>query len=827
MKRLLLIFVSLALFLLIPSQGFCFEVTAQVSKNIISENDSIILKITLKGGKGKVDTSVIKDFRVVPRGSSTSVSIVNTSYSKVLSHTYGLFPLKKGTLTIPRIKVLDGSKVASTEEIIITVLDQQSDLKNDGGISNIFFARALISGSTLHKGQEAIYTFRLFSAAPFYDARLIEPGFKFFSVKKLGEKKNYTENINGKIYNVNEINYLITPERDGNFTIKPAGVTMLIDEKASDSNGFGFNSFFSTRKTIKINSNTIQVEVSPLPPYNGKEKYTGLIGDFKITADLNKTDMQVGDSATITLTVSGTGNIMDTSIENINLPKDSFNIYDDQPEKKEELNSEGYLKKKIFKKAIVPLKPGNFAIPEISLIYFDTKSGTYKKTVTRPIALIVTKSTTDSGSDLQISENDTKKNVIKKKEVKFTGRDILPLKQGTNVLNTQKNLSFYLFICLIISPFIIFCLIKFFTTLQKKGKPNSVIMRQRAINSLKKAKDSNLSHEEFLNHIRSTVVSSILSKGNITGESLTKDEANEILQKSNLKNKEIENILETLNDIDSAKYGGRSLKKDKRRDLFSRTRHLLKLCSLLILAASILSFMPIKVQAAQIDESGTLFLEGVKEYKAGSFAKAANNFEQIALNGIKNGELYYNTANAFLKDGNVGKAVLWYERAKKIMPFDADLKFNLDYAEEKLKDIKDSQSFKFTDILFFWENYLSSDLIKYSAIFLSFAFFLYASIRVLNRKKILTTSGSLVLILFLLVLSTALFDYYQAYNANSAIIIPEKISVRSGLSEDSTELFILHAGTKVKVDKEKDEFLRIFFSKGKIGWVKKGDAIII
>ena len=483
MKKLLLLFISLALFLLIPYQGFCFEATAQVSKNKISENDSIILKITLKGGKGKVDTSVIKDFRVVPRGSSTSMSIINTSYSKVISHTYGLFPLKKGTLTIPRIKVIDGSKIASTEKIIITVVDQQSDQKDDWGSSNIFFAKAIISDSTLHTGQEAIYTFRLFSAAPFYNARLIEPDFEFFAVKKLSEKKNYTKNINGNIYNINEINYLITPERDGNFTIKPAGVTMLIDEQESNSNGFRFNSFFSTRKTIKIDSNSIQVEVSPLPPYNGKEEYKGLIGNFKISANLNKTDMQVGDSATITLTVSGTGNIMDTSFENINLPKDSFNIYDDQPEKKEELNAKGYSKKKIFKKAIVPLKPGNFVIPEISLTYFDTKSETYKKTVTRPINFIVTESTTNIGSGIQISGDDTKKNIIKKKEVKFTGRDILPLKQGNNVLKAQKNLSLYLFICLIIFPFILFCLIKFFTTLQKKDKPNSVIMRQKASSS--------------------------------------------------------------------------------------------------------------------------------------------------------------------------------------------------------------------------------------------------------------------------------------------------------------------------------------------------------
>jgi tetratricopeptide (TPR) repeat protein len=824
MKKLILILVSLALFLLLPSQGLCFEVAALVSKNKISINNSIILRITVKDGKGDIDTSVIKDFKVVSQGSSTSVSIINTSYSKIISHTYLLFPLKKGTLTIPKIEVNDGNKTASTKKITIIVTDEV----DDESVSNYFFAKVSISDSTLFTGQEAIYTFKLFSAANFFEARLREPEFKFFSVKKLGKKDNYTKNINGKVYTVNEINYLVTPEKPGNHTIEPASVTMQIPIEEDNNSNFGINSFFSPRKTIKtISSNSINIEVLSLPVYDGKEDYNGLIGNFIIHSDLNKTELQVGESATLTLAVSGRGNIMDTSIENINLPQDSFKIYDDKPEKKEELNSKGYLKKKIFKKAIVPLKPGNFIIPEISILYFDTKSEEYKKIATKPIDIVVTKSNTNDRSNIQVSGNEVGKEKIKKKEVKFTGRDILPLKQTADVLKTQKSLNFYLFISLIIFPFILFCLINFFKRLQKKAKPNSIIMKQKAVNALKKAKDPKLSQDEFLNHIRNAVVSSILSKGNITGESLTEDEASKILQKSDLKEREVENTLKTFKDIESAKYGGGSLEKNKREELFFRAKNMIKLCSLIIFTISFLSFMPIKAQANQTDESGTMFLEGVEDYKAGSFEKAAHNFEQIALDGIKNGKLYYNIANAFLKAEDLGKAVLWYERAKKLMPFDADLKFNLDYTQEKLKDIKNSKSLDLTDILFFWKNHFSSDMIRYFAIFLSFVFFSYASIRVLSMKKILTTSATLVLILFLLVLSTALFDYYQVHNTNSAVIIPEKVSVRSGLSEDSTELFILHAGTKVKVDEIKKGFLRISFSKGKLGWVKKGDAIII
>jgi tetratricopeptide (TPR) repeat protein len=822
MKQLIRILLPLMLLLLIPSNGFCFDVTAQVSKNEISVDDSIILRITIEGGKADIDTSIIQDFQVKSKGSGTNVSIVNGNYSRTTSYTYLLFPLKKGLLTIPAIEVADGDKTARTERITITVSEQ---IINDS-VTSDFFAKASISDSTLFTGQDAIYTFRFFFAANVYEARLEEHNVKGFSEKIIGKQKNYRKNINGIPYTINEINYLITPEGEDNFIIEPTSVIAKIDIKEASANRF--DPFFSSRRTIKkFSSNSIEVKVNPIPKYDGNESYTGLIGDFTIKADINKKEMKVGESATLSIEVSGSGNIMDTSFENIDLPHDSFNIYDDQPEKKEALNSKGYLKKKLFKKALVPLKPGSFTLPEISLIYFDTKSGKYAKASTKPITLMVSASDKSNGSNLLISKNDTKTGVVKKKEVEFTGRDILPLKQGRDVLQSQKDLNFYTFILLITAPFILFCLIKLFTAFQKKGKANSVIMKQRAVDALKKAKDSKLSHEEFLIHIRSAVVSGILSKGDTTGESLTRDEAYEILQKSNLNQNEIEDILKTLNDIDSAKYGGGSLKEDTRETLFARAKQIIKLCSFVICMLSFSYLTPLDTQAAEIDESGTLFLKGIQAYQAGHFEKAADNFEKIALSGIKNGELYYNTANAFLKAGELGKAVLWYERAKKLIPFDADLEFNLDYAHEKLKDINDVKILNFSDILFFWKNFIPSSLVRYSAFILSFLFFLYSSIRVIKRKRIFTTSGSILFVLFLLVLSTAMFDYYQNNNSNSAIIIPDEISIRSGLSEDSTELFVLHAGTKVKIDKENSEFFRISFSKGKLGWIKKGDAVKI
>ncbi|MCK5100903.1 MAG: BatD family protein, partial [Desulfobacteraceae bacterium] len=187
MKKLIHILFPLALFLLISSNGFCFDVSAKVSQNKISKNDSVILRIIVEGGKAEVDTSIIRDFRVESRGSGTNVSILNGKYSRTTSYTYLLFPLRSGTLTIPAIKVIDGRKTASTGKITITVSEQI----DDESISDDFFAEASISDSTLFTGQDAIYTFKFFFAANVYEARLEEHNVKAFSEKIIGKQKNY------------------------------------------------------------------------------------------------------------------------------------------------------------------------------------------------------------------------------------------------------------------------------------------------------------------------------------------------------------------------------------------------------------------------------------------------------------------------------------------------------------------------------------------------------------------------------------------------------------------------------------------------------------
>jgi SH3-like domain-containing protein len=59
------------------------------------------------------------------------------------------------------------------------------------------------------------------------------------------------------------------------------------------------------------------------------------------------------------------------------------------------------------------------------------------------------------------------------------------------------------------------------------------------------------------------------------------------------------------------------------------------------------------------------------------------------------------------------------------------------------------------------------------------------------------------------------------------VILPGKVAVRSGYTDSATELFVLHEGTKVRVEREAENHLLIRYARGKIGWVKKEEAGVI
>ena len=233
------------------------------------------------------------------------------------------------------------------------------------------------------------------------------------------------------------------------------------------------------------------------------------------------------------------------------------------------------------------------------------------------------------------------------------------------------------------------------------------------------------------------------------------------------------------------------------------------------------------VGIAGASDTARTFLDGIKDYKEDRFSEAAAAFSRVADEGIKNGKLFYNLGNAYLKKGDIGNAILWYERSLKLLPHDPDLKFNHEYAQSLTKDEKGDKDLPLVRILFFWKYLLSQTWIQWAAIVFNLIFWVLMTVRVIRRNNRFRTLGNVILTLGLILTLTAVYNDYEADFIKEGVILPARVSIRSGLTDDATELFVLHAGAKVKIDKEKDEYIRIAFSEGKIGWIKKSDAGLI
>ncbi|MEN8211983.1 MAG: BatD family protein, partial [Thermodesulfobacteriota bacterium] len=669
-------FVIIVFLIVIP--GICsgFDVTAHVDKSRISQEDSIYLKVEVNGGKADLDLSIIKDFKVISRGTSSTLNYINGKSERKASYQYVLLPLSKGRLKIPAIRATRGGQTAFTKPITIHVADQVVEPDKVKPL----FARAFVAKDQFFTGEQIVFTLQFFTSKRLSGVGFEKtPEFKNFSSKPFEKEKTYTQNINGVLFNVTQVNYLLTPSSPGTFTINPAVLIARVVVKSNFNDSF----FFSDRsKPVRVVSNPVEIEVVPLPQYRGEGKFSGLVGNFDIISNIDQTNLKAGESATLTIKISGTGNIMDASLPGINfddLYKDAFKVYDDNPVETIELTQNGYSGFKIFKKAIVPVNPGKYTIKPITLIYFDVDKKGFQSVSTEPISLDVTPS---EKTDLAVKPlNSQKEKLTVKKEVSLVNRDILEIKEGLKVLEDYNEINPMLFVILLSIPAIAFFGIKIFTVVRKKELSVEKQMEEKATFHLKQAGKLNSQGKDFSSHLYSSLVSSILAKGEKRGETVTLREAQVILEDAGVNDKTAEEITTLLGNIESVRFGGKILDENMAKNLLSKTKQIIKMICIALVCLGVSAFVPQKAVA----DSTAMFVDALKDYKAGNFKQSATKFEAIAQKSIKNPYLYYNIGNAYLKAKDTGHAILWYERAKILAPGDPDLNYNLEYANSLVK----------------------------------------------------------------------------------------------------------------------------------------------
>jgi len=238
------------------------------------------------------------------------------------------------------------------------------------------------------------------------------------------------------------------------------------------------------------------------------------------------------------------------------------------------------------------------------------------------------------------------------------------------------------------------------------------------------------------------------------------------------------------------------------------------------------------VQIKANDIADDRFNEANELYQKGDFSDAIAYYEELIHNGFVSPELLYNLGNSYFKINKIPDAILNYERAKRLRPDDEDIKFNLKIANLKIVDKIDTVPQFF---MVEWYNnifglFSSGTWSIFIIIFSWFSFAALITYFIIWNNLIRKISFFAAIVGFFIAISCLIFAFEQSVEEdanNEAIIFTASVYIKSSPDDSSTDLFILHEGTKVLLLDVVGSWRKIKLRNGNIGWLPDNTIEII
>ncbi|MGZ3864367.1 MAG: tetratricopeptide repeat protein [Bacteroidia bacterium] len=243
-----------------------------------------------------------------------------------------------------------------------------------------------------------------------------------------------------------------------------------------------------------------------------------------------------------------------------------------------------------------------------------------------------------------------------------------------------------------------------------------------------------------------------------------------------------------------------------------------------------LKFQRVLLIAAFSLLSSVLFADNVANdaaaaYSKQEYKKAISLYESILARGEASAPLYYNLGNAYYKENQLGKAIYFYELAKKISPNDEDIKNNLQLANSKLIDkIETKENFFAGAIKSGIYTLLSTNgwarLNILSLVLALGFFFLFITSGNLLFKRSGFLLGVLFAITFLISFAIGYASLRNLNKRSQAIVTDQVVQVMNAPTSHAKPKFSLHEGTKLNVLSTNDEWTSVQLANGNEGWIK-------
>ena len=471
--------------------------------NAVENGQQFRLSFTLneRGNKLQLPSGLNDNFQILmgpSTGQSTSISTINgrTTTEVTYSYTYILRAQKEGTFEIrPASIEVDGKILESNSLTIQVVKKAQSNSgqpqssggqSRQGSVSNVdlgrdnLFVRVDLSKQSAFRGEQIIATVKLYvhpevPISGFDEVNL--PTYEGFYTQdiEIPQQINFTREVyNNKIYQVGVLKKTVLyPQQNGQLKIEPFSIALLVRQR-TQARSF-FDDFFDNYRTVKarVTSDPVTVNIKDLPA--APANFMGGVGNFDITSELSSEHVTTNDAVTLTVKISGNGNIRLIRAPELKLPSD-FEVYDPKTTDNVKAGNNGTTGTKTIEYLFQPRFEGNYKIPAIKFAYFNPATGTYTTKSTPEYNLQVEKGTEEQSATVVSS--------LRKEDVQLIGQDIRFIKQGNASLKSIGNTFFgsTLFYLIYVVSAVLFLVI--YLVYRKKARENAniALMRNKKAN---------------------------------------------------------------------------------------------------------------------------------------------------------------------------------------------------------------------------------------------------------------------------------------------------------------------------------------------------------
>jgi hypothetical protein len=351
---------------------------AEVNPPQVMEGDYFQVSFMLYDASGAGFTPPsFGDFAIVGGPSEqSSFQYINGKMSRSVGYSYYLSPRRTGTLTIGPATIRAAGKTLKSNSVQIEVLPAGSKKQANTASKAELMVRAVLSKNEIYVGEQVSLEYKMYYNADIEDFQVTaQPSFQdiFVTPIDLGSPSPAAESINGKAYSVVKIRkFLLVPLKSGNIQLDPMRVEANLVENSGQRRSF----FFDDISLIPVNtaSQALSIQVKPLPP--APAGFSGAVGRYKASTSVDRTQLSTDDAMTVVLTVTGRGDIKQLQAPLLNLPTDSFDIYEPKVTEKNLNDGDELVGIKSFEYVVMPRYPGNYTLNP-KFIYFDTERGAY------------------------------------------------------------------------------------------------------------------------------------------------------------------------------------------------------------------------------------------------------------------------------------------------------------------------------------------------------------------------------------------------------------------------------------------------------------------